>query len=1144
MSEFNESSETGQPDDVNEAGSDVDFGDGDGVNEFDDKYNPQDMEDKNFSYQEDTGNENQAAEREFTAADEAEQISGEESSEFAQADESPQEMENQEASKSQEQETETREKPDSDALEGSDSEGLGESQVNEFEAEFEEEDAEGEFDLPDEDEDSADGAVEAEETAKKPEEGTEQEPIAEEQEPKEAAEKEPDDTPEAGDTAEESSSAETTEASEKPDETEKASEEPVENQEADAESQPEPVEKPEKSEKTVDTEENKAETEAPEKPAEAEPEEAAESTKEAETAEASEENEMTDNPEKPDVEAAKPEETETTEESENPAETEKPEENEKPEETESTGESEKPEETESKEESENPAETEPTGEPEKPDETESTDTPKTTDKPEKSKPRQLEDLSNDEINEMLQTPEGRSELNRLNDDFRERWEADSWGMTQEEYQDYKEACARAEKEKESGNTETRQPTEIEGQAQELLNRLDELNDKFDEKYRKDDSHSGGIGAFIKEHGPFKERNYSTLSNENSIFVDQAKDLRGEIGKQMDSLMDEMRAANIAGEDQGEHYEQICQTYMELEKADHKLDYAIAKADMNNYDIAIESGREYHDESRSVSTGEINQMLEKGNNFFRDGVEGRDDIMEAYRTANKIEHDVLPVLDGKVREYRSLVNGAEKWQENYRKEHNCTHEEAMAHGDVTYSRWESTKNNMKACEEEAALRMTDAVELYTDLKEKLPVKDQDCKVKVTETKEGLVNIELSYTNGEQSKTSKGGEIHQADITTYRNVSERKQTFTVGRTDNYLYKESFDFKYRGLAYKREDAFAPGSVELKNTVEAGLVNADVSASRDHTRFIPSFNVSGTFNLAQIKDTVSAVKNGKEYKLASVRASVWEVAGSFKNEGIIATAKASSHVVGGEASVGVGKLNLLNLSKSLGGDLKRFSSLDLWDAAWKMSDKIKDKLDDRKVVASNEKVATSSSTGWAAPSNVERATPSNAERATPSNAERATPSNAEMAASSGAAETQTPLGRSFILKVGNNTPLVRVTSKNDGTSTETKVKTLGDVAQKLGKDVINVGRTGEIREISSESLKNIQYVRGDFKTLKGIREKGFGNWLAGQGKDLDKGETVLSHNPEDAAAEAAEAENPAERWDESGEVARTGLFSWFRRR
>lgn len=29
---------------------------------------------------------------------------------------------------------------------------------------------------------------------------------------------------------------------------------------------------------------------------------------------------------------------------------------------------------------------------------------------------------------------------QLNADFRERYEADMWGMTQEEYQDYKAAC--------------------------------------------------------------------------------------------------------------------------------------------------------------------------------------------------------------------------------------------------------------------------------------------------------------------------------------------------------------------------------------------------------------------------------------------------------------------------------------------------------------------------------------------------------------------------------------------------------------------------------------------------------------------------------------------------------------------------------
>ena len=55
------------------------------------------------------------------------------------------------------------------------------------------------------------------------------------------------------------------------------------------------------------------------------------------------------------------------------------------------------------------------------------------------KKERLEDYSYKELMKMLDTPEGLKKVKELNNDFRERYEAELRGMTADEYRDYKAA---------------------------------------------------------------------------------------------------------------------------------------------------------------------------------------------------------------------------------------------------------------------------------------------------------------------------------------------------------------------------------------------------------------------------------------------------------------------------------------------------------------------------------------------------------------------------------------------------------------------------------------------------------------------------------------------------------------------------------
>ena len=81
--------------------------------------------------------------------------------------------------------------------------------------------------------------------------------------------------------------------------------------------------------------------------------------------------------------------------------------------------------------------------------------------------------------------------------------------------------------------------------------------------------------------------------------------------------------------------------------EYKL-YRLVKMDMNNWDISQVTGMEYRDSGKKMEKSDIDKTFSDADGILRDGVSDDKSIMDTYRVGEKLEHDVLPSLDGEIR----------------------------------------------------------------------------------------------------------------------------------------------------------------------------------------------------------------------------------------------------------------------------------------------------------------------------------------------------------------------------------------------------------------------------------------------------------------------------------------------------------------
>ncbi len=533
----------------------------------------------------------------------------------------------------------------------------------------------------------------------------------------------------------------------------------------------------------------------------------------------------------------------------------------------------------------------------------------------------LEEYSFDELYGMLDQPGGKERVMSMVADFRERYEADMWGMTQEEYQDYKAARDRYEKEqeekekKESGDDKLEQPEPSKAQ-QNAENLLEKFNSQ-DEKSRIVYMASGKIQT-LKD-----------ISDQNTQMLHDLKDARQDVQVERDSVMKEITAMNYDGtkESNPKKYEQLCAKYYELDSLSERLDYSIVKTDMNNYDISEVAGTEYRNEGTKKLDGkEIDKAFGDAEKTLQNGVNDDKSIMDAYRLGEKINHDVLPSLDASIREVDSRLTMANGAQESYLREHGCTHEEAMAHPDGQYAKNELYKQSIEKERDTIAEKMTQAVELSTALHDQVPMVGSDCTLKVIDNKNGTVTIERTWDNGGARTSEHKGNIHNSKTTFYRNALERKDSVTVGQNSGSVYGHQFSFQYRGLAFKREDTFGGENVKLKNVAEGGFGNFKFSVGykRGTEGKMSTGSVEASASLAQFKDTASVVVKDKEYKAFSAEVACMKGSASAKLDSYgVVSAKASAYKLGGDATASIGKMTIGKASGHLGEASASWSSL-----------------------------------------------------------------------------------------------------------------------------------------------------------------------------------------------------------------------------
>jgi len=532
---------------------------------------------------------------------------------------------------------------------------------------------------------------------------------------------------------------------------------------------------------------------------------------------------------------------------------------------------------------------------------------------EENKEERFEDLTYDRVQELASTPDGIEELNRMNADFRERYEAEMRGMTQEEYQDYKKAYS-----------ETQQGKELEGGCEES-----EQSEAFAIRKKADDVlEKSDVLCQISEEQYLNHASKTKLCeamDQNTACIAELKDIRNEVSAEKSAAWDEIAKMNYDGtkEMHADRYRELCDKYYQYEQLEDRLDYATVKTDMKNWDLAQATGNEYKCEYRKADASEIQTTCEKAEKLLSDGVANRSEIMDAYRLGKKMENDILPSLTGDMKELVTRLLGAKEQCADYLSKHNCTHEEALA--DRHYALQDRYVKSLECEGDRLAKQIIDVERIASDLRGRLPVTESDYTLKVTENKNGTITLEKKWDNDGSRRNKQEGGKHLSDVSVYKNAYERKETFTIGQYSDFVYAHKFSFQYRGLGFMREDIWGGDHVKLKNKVEGGFLNYDrtVGYQRAMGNEKPSVNVKIAASIARLKDEASLLVRDKEYRGLSVETSLLKSSVNGTAVGadnamripmIRGSVSAASHIVGAEAAASAGDIQIAKANIGIG--------------------------------------------------------------------------------------------------------------------------------------------------------------------------------------------------------------------------------------
>lgn len=196
-------------------------------------------------------------------------------------------------------------------------------------------------------------------------------------------------------------------------------------------------------------------------------------------------------------------------------------------------------------------------------------------------PKRFEDYSYSELSDMAR--DNPAKAAELNADFRERYEAEMRGMTQEEYQDYKYRLQAAQSKEELEDTETQDaPTEYQS---EKFNSIQQRVEQFRENFDADDT-------------TVSEDKKALGANINTIHDIQS--LRTDIGKEKDACMErmgELKQENpYYNPDTHPEYKEVSDRYKALDSADSKLKSWEAELDGKNYALCEKRDLPYYQQT--------------------------------------------------------------------------------------------------------------------------------------------------------------------------------------------------------------------------------------------------------------------------------------------------------------------------------------------------------------------------------------------------------------------------------------------------------------------------------------------------------------------------------------------------------------------
>lgn len=195
--------------------------------------------------------------------------------------------------------------------------------------------------------------------------------------------------------------------------------------------------------------------------------------------------------------------------------------------------------------------------------------------------KRFEDYSYSELFDMAR--DNPAKATELNADFRERYEAEMRGMTQEAYQDYKYRLQAAQSKEELGDAETSdKPAEYQS---EKFDSIQQRVEQFRENFAADDT-------------TVSEDKKALGANINTIHDIQK--LRTDIGKEKDACMErmgELKQENpYYNPDTHLEYEEVADRYKALDFADAKLGSWEAELDGKNYALSQKCDLPYYQQT--------------------------------------------------------------------------------------------------------------------------------------------------------------------------------------------------------------------------------------------------------------------------------------------------------------------------------------------------------------------------------------------------------------------------------------------------------------------------------------------------------------------------------------------------------------------